>query len=427
MSFITTFIKRRRGLLLTFAIILAIIVFSIYRFFSSSFVNIPTVPALRGEVVISITENGDIQAVRSETISSPRSSRTQLQIIEMAEEGTQVQAGDTLIQFDRRTLEESYEMALQYKEQALENLEKLEAQHASDMEELITSLETYKNSVELAELNLESMDFESEINKQEYQLMYENALISLEEQKTKIVNEEIIQRIEHNKALQNVKRFEEKIRELEDQINQLTITAPIPGLVVYREYSLMGTPTKPKVGDDVYGGMALMSLPDMSEMQLYTRVNEIDILKLRLGMDVIVRLDAYPEEIFHGKIKDISLLTSEFSSNVRLYNMLVAIEERNNPLLKPGMTASAEVILNRIPDAVYVPVESVFERDGVPIVFVIGSESQERIVTVGDRNATVIVIEENLQEGERVALIDPTGNLESLGTKAYMEYNYTQR
>jgi multidrug efflux pump subunit AcrA (membrane-fusion protein) len=73
------------------------------------------------------------------------------------------------------------------------------------------------------------------------------------------------------------------------------------------------------------------------------------------------------------------------------------------------MTARVEILVDRFDDVLYVPLESVFEKDGQKRCYVVkGKDAEERQVQAGEFNDDFIVIEEGLSEGELIYLQDPT-------------------
>jgi len=78
-------------------------------------------------------------------------------------------------------------------------------------------------------------------------------------------------------------------------------------------------------------------------------------------------------------------------------------------LLRPGLLADVEIIVEKIPNAIYVPVQAVFEKDGKPVVYVKQENTFEpRVIKPLKRSESVMVIAEGLKAGEIVALSDPT-------------------
>jgi biotin carboxyl carrier protein len=88
-------------------------------------------------------------------------------------------------------------------------------------------------------------------------------------------------------------------------------------------------------------------------------------------------------------------------------------------LLRPGLLADVEIIVEKVPNAVYVPNQSVFEKDGKSIVYVhTGGAFQPRPITISKRSETVSIIASGLQPGDVIALQDPTISEEDRKKKA---------
>jgi hypothetical protein len=78
-------------------------------------------------------------------------------------------------------------------------------------------------------------------------------------------------------------------------------------------------------------------------------------------------------------------------------------------LLRPGLLADVEIIVEKIPNAIHIPVQAVFEKDGKPIVYVkSGNQFDERLIKPLKRSESTMVIAEGLKPGEVLALADPT-------------------
>jgi hypothetical protein len=80
-----------------------------------------------------------------------------------------------------------------------------------------------------------------------------------------------------------------------------------------------------------------------------------------------------------------------------------------SPILKPGMTTSNKMIINKIPNVLSVPLEAIFEKNGKKIVYVKnGSGFDEHFVDVGEKGENSIIVKKGLENNEEVALQDPT-------------------
>jgi hypothetical protein len=78
-------------------------------------------------------------------------------------------------------------------------------------------------------------------------------------------------------------------------------------------------------------------------------------------------------------------------------------------LLRPGLLADVQVIIEKIPDAIYIPAQAVFERDGKPVVYVkTDGRFEERLVQLLKRSESTMVISSGVKAGEEIALVNPT-------------------
>ena len=239
----------RRRLLISISSFIALILMVSYFSSDSASRYIPTDVVKRGDVVITETESGELRASRNVTIMAPSRRWGGLQIIDMVDEGTVVKKGDTIIQFNTDQVED----VLKTREDRLtshkENLEKLEAQQASIMGELDADLKTIKNNYELALLSLENMKYESENKRQEAKLQYDNAKLNYDDQLSKMKNQKIINRVDKDNVLLNIEEAKNDLEWEKKMLEDLTIKAPSPGIVVFRERWSWGTYIKLKIGD----------------------------------------------------------------------------------------------------------------------------------------------------------------------------------
>jgi multidrug efflux pump subunit AcrA (membrane-fusion protein) len=150
-----------------------------------------------------------------------------------------------------------------------------------------------------------------------------------------------------------------------------------------------------------------VNLPDLSEMIVETAVSEVDANKVDTGQEVIVTLDAFPDRLYHGSVikKGTLARKKERGSKLNVFDVDVAIENADEDV-KPGMSASCDIIIDRIESVVSVPLEAVFEKEGQTVVYL--KNKKERKVSVGRRNDEAIEIVDGLEGDEEICLIDPT-------------------
>jgi len=391
----------------------------IWIFWPSKQASLPSAPVQSGEFVIDLKVPGKLTAENSVTVTAPPA-RINLQIIDIIPEGTQVKDGDFLIQFDTTELRQQYDDQLAELDLARVNLTKSQASMASHMASLISSVESSRASYRLAELRLDQMKFEADVRVEEGRLSLKQAEISLRRSQEEITAQQQIDSADVKSLELKVKQAQFDIQKVRTDLDRLRLLAPRNGLVVYKEIWRGGEMSKVKIGDTPWRGAALIELPDLSVMNVETSVSEVDFAKVKPGLPVEVKLDAFPDPTFHGSVVDVALLarTEEGGSQAKVFDVTIRIDG-DDPMLRPGMSATVKIIIDKMPDKLWVPIESVFDLGGSMVVYAaVGGSYKERKVALGARNDNFVVIDDGLREGERVALVDPTVDIEDSSNPA---------
>lgn len=401
--------------------------------------SVPSYPVQQGEFVISLAlKGGELEAVKAENIVAPRV-RGQLKIVELFPEGEQVAVGDLLVQFEQTDFQKRVMDAEQQVEVARADLEKTRATQKVEIAKLEADIKNQEANLRLAELTVERMAFEATIQKEEAQIEAHKAELGYQQAVEKLASQQVVNNAEVRKRQLEIERNERELDKARQELASTTIQAEKPGLVVYGKVWKGERPEKVRVGDEIWGGVNVLSLPDLSQMQVKTYVNEVEVDKLDTGQVALIQLDALPGPTFHGRIKSIASLgrEKEGEKNVKVFDVVLSIEEQD-ARLKPGMTATAEVIVETIPprpvaapDSVqteagevaaaaplplYIPLDAVFEKDGRALVYcLVRGQPEERAVTLGQKNEDFVIVEHGLTPDDRVALRDPTQAVDPIG------------
>ena len=385
----------KKYLIIGGAIIVIIIVFSLFNIGGVN-ADIPTTKVDRGDFVVALSENGQLDAKRSMTISAPRI-RGSLQIVKLVDEGSLVQKGDFIAQFDPTEQQTKLRDAEAELRIAQANLGRANAQLEMDLKQL--ELDLKKSERAFAE-----SQSEAPLVRKEAEMTLDLARLTFEQKKTMLKADIEKMQVEVDKALD---KKDQATRDLEN----MTITAPIPGLVVYLEIWKGGNMSKVQEGDNPWGGQGLINLPDLSVMIVKTTIPEVDVSKVAKGQKVDITLDAIPGPVFSGTVSDISTLAhaKERGSQINVFDIEILIDSVDERL-KPGMSAKVDIITAEYPNVLSVPIEAVFERDDTTIVYSGGGKKIP--VTLGARNDMSVIISSGLDDGDEVSLLDPTKKIE---------------
>lgn len=207
-----------------------------------------------------------------------------------------------------------------------------------------------------------------------------------------------------------------KLAKVEEQIRKTKLVAPRPGLVVYatstRTGGGRGGMTQPlEEGQTVRERQELIYLPSTQAMMAELMIHESSLEKVQVGHPVEVTVDALPGKTFTGRVKSIAPLpdaqTMFMNPDRKVYTTRVHLDG-DNPDLRTGMSCKAEIVIQRLPDALYVPIQAVVRVAGQPTVFVRdGNAFRARTVETGWDNSSMAHIVSGVKAGEVVTLTPP--------------------
>jgi HlyD family secretion protein len=393
----------------------AVLVFLLVRSTGSGLAASPdleTAPVVRTEFVDLLTLRGEVKAVRSVLVTAP-SAAGELQVVKLARNGSEVKKGEVVAEFDKTTVERQLAEKRSALRQAEAEISRARAQARLQEEGALTDQTKARYEVERAKLDVGTRDVISRLDAEKYVIKLGEAEQKLREVDAKLVANRAggraeIQGLEQkrNKALMDVQIEERKLK-------ALTLYAPIDGIMTLNQNWRVGGPfgqREWRTGDRSWPGAVLGELPELASPYIAAKIDETDRGRLRAGMDAIVVVEALPGVELSARIREFSTLAKpDFTSwpPPRLFDAVVDLDKQD-ARLRPGMTASIRVAVERLPRAIVIPSRALMQPGGSPFVYVVGKRGLERrAVVVSRRNQEQVAIKSGLQEGERVALEDP--------------------
>ncbi len=379
--------------------------------------QVPYTKVERGIFYVDIYEVGEIEAVNSTNISSPNISWRygNLKITQIVKDGTEVNKGDTLIVFDPSEVNKGIVEAEGSLEISRAELEKLMAQHESDLEELNADFEISKLAHQISKIRFESAVYESDISKKEIQLNLEKADIALGRAKEQIDNRIKIQREEVKQKNLSIEQNLSRLNEAQETLSKLFLISPSPGIAIISLNWSSGN--KFQIGDQCWSGFPLIQLPDLSSLKATAKINEVDIAKISKGLNVEIKPDAFSDSIFTGRVNAVANLAVNKSkeSRAKVFPVEILINETNKNLL-PGLTVSCRLIIDQIDDVLYVPIEAVNTEGDKSFVYKKSGSGYNKVeVEVGTSNSDYTIITKGLSEKDEVALSLPFKEEETNG------------
>jgi HlyD family secretion protein len=201
-----------------------------------------------------------------------------------------------------------------------------------------------------------------------------------------------------------------KEKKLVRQIDACSIVAPSDGLVVYANdptRAFMSNTPQVEEGAQVRERQKIFSLPDISKMQVNTKVHESHIKNVKPGMKAKIRVDAFSNDLLDGEVTDVAALpdtASMFSSDIKVYTTKVRIDSTLTGL-RPGMNAEVTILVNQLDKVLTVPVMAVLEFGGKDYVTKkVDGRFVQSPIELGLSNEKFVEVKKGAKEGELVAM-----------------------
>jgi len=374
--------------------------------------EVPVGKAVRGTFYLDIYEEGEIEATRSTNITSPNISWRYgtMKITQIVKDGKEVHAGDTLLVFDPSEVRKGVMEAEARLGMNRAELEKLEAQQESDLEELKADYDITRISQQISKIKFESAGYEANIKKKEIQLNLEKANIALDRADEQIKNRIKIQKEELKQKRLSINQDVARLAEANETLKKLFLVSPSPGIAILNRSWSSGN--KFQVGDQCWAGFPLIQLPDLSALKATVKINEVDISKISKGLAVEIKPDAFSNSVYKGEVNSVANLAvnKDDKSKIKVFPVEILLKETDKKLL-PGLTVSCRIILGKIKNALYIPLDGLHSEGAVNYVFKKTSKGFEKTtVETGASNSDYIVITKGLVESDKVAMADPFKN-----------------
>lgn len=374
--------------------------------------SLPTLFVKRRDFIDSVQFRGEVKALKSITIVAPAEAGD-FQILKIASDGEAVKRGDVVVEFDKTRIEQDLAQYRSALKTAQAETDQARAQAHLTEEEDLTAVMKARYDVEGAKLDASKQEVVSKIEGAEAKLKLADAEQKARELEQKLKSDRTQSQATIQSKIQAGGKAAYDVERAERALGKMTLLAPLDGMIsLVSVWHPQGeSPFKP--GDRAWPGAPIAELPDVSTLQISARVEETERGRLASQQTVAVHMDAIADREFTGKIAQIgTIATSDFSGGwpfPRNFDLVIALDQID-ARLKPGISAQLTVIVNKIPNALTIPVQASFQKSGQTVAYVwAGSKFKERVIEVGRRSGDRILVLKGLSPDDRVALADPTG------------------
>lgn len=286
--------------------------------------------AKRHEIISQVTATGSVQARTTVKISADVSAK----IMELpVQEGDHVEPNDLLVQLDRTRY--------------LAAVRQAEAQLAA---------------AKADEKRAEASMIESKQAFERGKKLYEAQLIS-DEQYVQLQTAYDVAQAGYQSSQYNVTQMDAYLAQRNDDLAKTRITSPIKGTVTelnaeIGEIVMIGTMNN--------AGTVILTVADLDTIEVEVQVDETDIARVKRNQDAKIEVDAFPDTSFRAVVTEVgnSAQVSGLSASDRVTNFLVTLLLLDDvPAIKPGMTATADITVDKRENALCVPIQAVVYRE----------------------------------------------------------------
>jgi len=379
--------KKRQLLFAGIIFLIALIIILNLQTTREKAVKVTTEKVEKQDIISIISASGEVKPKKNINISALVAGR----VVKIGvREGDEVKAGDFLLLIDPTYFEAQVERYRATINQLKAELIKVEAQYRRD---------------------------KSYYERQK--ALYDSALISKDQLEAARAQYEV-----SSASLQSlnyqIKESEAGLKSALEDLKKTTYASPIDGVVTSLrveegEVAIVGTMNNP--------GTVLMSIADISVMEVEVEVDETDVINVRLGQEARVKIDAFPERVFKGQVTEIGSSALDKSTlgaaESRDFKVVITLENTGEHL-KPGLSASADIIVAEKKQVLAVPIAALVIRETsnksgensainngqkkeVEGVFIVeASRAKFQPVKKGIMGGMMVEIESGLTEGQEI-------------------------
>ena len=364
----------------------------------------------KGPFEILVTITGELQAKNKEDITGPSELRrgrsfrvSDIKIQNLIPEGTVVDSGQYVATLDRSSLSNRLKELEDEVETSQQQFLKTQLDTTLQLRSLRDELINLEFELEEKQIVVDQSKFEPPATQRQAQINLERAARNFKQAKHNYSLKKEQAEASMREVSISLARQERERQDMLNVLEKFVIKAPKPGMVIYyREWSGQ----KRSVGSSISPwDLTVATLPDLSVMISKTYVNEIDVSKLRVNQSVRIGVDAFPEKSYTGTVTDVANIGEQLpNTDAKVFEVIIRVNEYD-PILRPSMTTSNQIVTRKFDDVLYIPLETVHAEDSISFVYT--TKNKKQLVMLGEQNENYIIVEKGLNENEEVYISIP--------------------
>ncbi|HEX9894781.1 MAG TPA: efflux RND transporter periplasmic adaptor subunit, partial [Gemmatimonadales bacterium] len=292
-------------------------------------------------------------------------------------------------------------------------LQKAEAVYEQAMLDSTLNLSKAREEIRSMELGLEEKRLAKEQSAYEAPTVKRQAEIDLEKAQRALAQAKVDYKTKTEQAQAKMRevgadqqRQRNQLKIVQTVMEGFTVKAPAPGMVIYvKEWNGKKKTTGSQVSS---WEPAVATLPDLTQMESITYINEIDVRKVATGQPAVITLDSDPSKKLTGSVTSVANVGEQRpNTDAKVFEVRVTVDQADTTL-RPGMTTGNAIQTSKVDSVLFVPLEALNTEAGVPFVYKqSGSRVRKQEVVTGIMNEDEVVILKGLDEEDRVLLTPP--------------------
>ena len=370
--------------------------------------SVPTFKVEPMKFARKVTADGNLKSTKATPVTTPTGAPGVLKVAWIATDGTVVKKDDVIIKFDPTDYQSDLLEGNDAHTTASNKLNKTSA----DAEATKTNL---KRDAQMADAELEAskkFKFDDAEVFSRYQRVESSIDQTLAVNRKEHAQSVLGVRAAMTKADKDLLAIEErkanlKIQRAEAGLNAIEVHAPYDGILVLQR-DWRGDVTRP--GSTVWPGSPIGEIPDLNSMKAEVFVLEADAAGLAVGQKATVSIEGKPGVFFTGKVSQVDKLARPRFPRVpvQYFGATITLDKTDAHLMKPGARVRANLEIENLNNAVSIPRQALFEKEGKKLVYrKNGSKFDAVPVQIGTSTSGRVVVTKGLSKGDEIALRDP--------------------
>jgi multidrug efflux pump subunit AcrA (membrane-fusion protein) len=368
-------------------------------------------PVKKGDFKVIVTTTGELRARKFVQVTGPVGGQAanvyQTKIASIVPEGSLVKEGDVIAELDKAPA------ATKLASVTLD-LQKAQAEYTTAQLDSTLNLAQAREDVRTAEYVLEEKKlakeqakYEAPTIKRQAEIDWEKAERALAQSKRNLDTKTKQAVAKMSSVGADLGRQQNNLANIQKFIGDFTVKAPAPGMVIYlRDWN----GKKKGVGSQWNAWEnSVATLPDLTQMESQTYINEVDVRKISVGQKVQITLDADASKKLEGTVTHIANVGEQKpNQDSKVFEVKIDVTKADTTL-RPGMTTANAIETASIPNVMSIPLEAVVNEAGYQYAYKkSGSRIVKQMIETGTTNDNEIIVRRGLTTDDKVLLTPPT-------------------